>query len=47
MSVTSVAVEVQGAGSAPEQAIQGRSQWQLTWRRLLSDKVAVSPSSSS
>lgn len=41
MSVTSVAVEVQGAGSAPEQAIQGRSQWQLTWRRLLSDKVAV------
>ena len=41
MSVTSVAVEVQGAESAPEQAIQGRSQWQLTWRRLLSDKVAV------
>ena len=41
MSVTSVAVEVQGAESAPEQEIQGRSQWQLTWRRLLSDKVAV------
>ena len=41
MSVTSVATEVQGAENAPEQAIQGRSQWQLTWRRLLSDKVAV------
>ena len=25
----------------PGQAIEGHSQWQLTWRRLLSDKVAV------
>ena len=41
MSITAVSVEVQGAENAPEQAIQGRSQWQLTWRRLLSDKIAV------
>ena len=25
----------------PQQAIEGRSQWQLTWRRLRSDKVAI------
>jgi peptide/nickel transport system permease protein len=28
-------------GAAAGQAIEGRSQWQLTWRRLLHDKVAV------
>ena len=25
----------------PPRAIEGRSQWQLTWRRLRSDKVAI------
>jgi peptide/nickel transport system permease protein len=33
-------LEVQ-ADTGPEQAIEGRSQWQLTWRRLLHDKVAM------
>ena len=33
-------LEVQ-ADTGPEQSIEGRSQWQLTWRRLLHDKVAV------
>jgi len=33
-------LEVQ-SDTGPEQAIEGRSQWQLTWRRLLHDKVAV------
>ena len=32
-------LEVQ-SDTGPEQAIEGRSQWQLTWRRLLHDKVA-------
>ncbi len=30
---------VEGAGTGP--AIEGRSQWQLTWRRLRHDKMAV------
>jgi peptide/nickel transport system permease protein len=33
-------LEVQ-SDTGPEQVIEGRSQWQLTWRRLLHDKVAV------
>ena len=33
-------LEVQ-ADTGPEQSIEGRSQWQLTWRRLLHDKVAL------
>jgi peptide/nickel transport system permease protein len=33
-------LEVQ-SDTGPEQAIEGKSQWQLTWRRLLHDKVAV------
>ena len=33
-------LEVQ-ADTGPEQSIEGRSQWQLTWRRLLHDKVAM------
>ena len=42
MSLTTE-VEFQAAAieGAPEQAVEGRSQWQLTWRRLRSDKVAV------
>jgi peptide/nickel transport system permease protein len=41
MSVTSLEFQAQAAESAPEIAIEGRSQWQLTWRRLRSDKMAV------
>jgi peptide/nickel transport system permease protein len=41
MSVTELQYQAQRVESAPAVAIQGRSQWQLTWRRLRSDKVAV------
>ncbi len=43
MSITEVAFEAEGAGQAQDTAarIEGRSQWQLTWRRLRSDKVAI------
>ena len=41
MSVTELEFEAQNAESAPEQAIEGRSQWQLTWRRLRTDKMAI------
>ena len=43
MSITEVAFEAEGAGQAQDAAarIEGRSQWQLTWRRLRSDKVAI------
>jgi peptide/nickel transport system permease protein len=41
MSVTELEFQAQRVESAPEQAIQGRSQWQLTWARLRHDKMAV------
>jgi peptide/nickel transport system permease protein len=41
MSVTEVEYQAQAAEKAPEQAIEGRSQWHLTWRRLRQDKVAM------
>jgi peptide/nickel transport system permease protein len=41
MSVTEVEFQAAAAEAAPEQAIEGRSQWQLTWRRLRQDKVAM------
>ncbi|HUL27429.1 MAG TPA: ABC transporter permease [Streptosporangiaceae bacterium] len=41
MSVTELEFQAQQVETAPEQAILGRSQWQLTWRRLLHDKMAV------
>jgi peptide/nickel transport system permease protein len=41
MSVTELEFQAAAAESAPEQAIEGRSQWQLTWRRLRHDKMAV------
>ena len=41
MSLSSLEFQAASAESAPEQAIEGRSQWQLTWRRLLHDKVAI------
>ena len=41
MSVTELQFQAQSIGDAPVIAVQGRSQWQLTWRRLRSDKVAI------
>ena len=41
MSVTELQFQAASVGDAPAIAIEGRSQWQLTWRRLRSDKVAV------
>jgi peptide/nickel transport system permease protein len=41
MSVTEVQFQAASIQDAPAIAIQGRSQWQLTWRRLRSDKVAI------
>jgi peptide/nickel transport system permease protein len=41
MSITEVQFQATALGDAPVEAIEGRSQWQLTWRRLRSDKVAV------
>src|SRR5215469_5715651 len=41
MSITEVQFQATAVEDAPAVAIQGRSQWQLTWRRLRSDKVAV------
>jgi peptide/nickel transport system permease protein len=41
VSITEVQFQAQQVETAPEQAIEGRSQWQLTWRRLRSDKMAV------
>lgn len=44
MSITEVEFEARGAEEAQDTAgrvVEGRSQWQLTWRRLRSDKVAI------
>ena len=41
MSVTEVQFQAAAVEAVPEQAIQGRSQWQLTWRRLLHDRMAI------
>ena len=41
MSITEVQFQATAVEDAPAQAIEGRSQWQLTWRRLRNDKVAV------
>jgi peptide/nickel transport system permease protein len=41
MSVTELEFQAHVVEGAPEQAIQGRSQWQLTWRRLRRDKMAI------
>jgi peptide/nickel transport system permease protein len=40
MSVTELEFQAQAA-AGPVQAIQGRSQWQLTWRRLRHDRMAI------
>jgi len=41
MSITEVSFQASQVTDAPVVAIEGRSQWQLTWRRLRSDKVAI------
>ncbi len=41
MSLTEVQFQATSVEDAPVKAIEGRSQWQLTWRRLRSDKVAI------
>ncbi len=41
MSVTELEFQAHAAETAPAQAIEGRSQWQLTWRRLRHDRMAV------
>jgi peptide/nickel transport system permease protein len=41
MSVTELEFQASEAAAGPVQAIEGRSQWHLTWRRLRSDRVAV------
>src|SRR5437763_781700 len=41
MSLTELELQARAAESAPARAIEGRSQWRLTWERLHGDKVAV------
>jgi peptide/nickel transport system permease protein len=41
MSITEIEFQASEAAAGPVQAIEGRSQWQLTWRRLRSDRMAV------
>jgi peptide/nickel transport system permease protein len=41
MSLTEVQFQATAAETAPAEAIEGRSQWQLTWRRLMHDKMAI------
>src|SRR5450755_4046595 len=41
MSVTELEFQARAVEGTPEEAVEGRSQWQLTWRRLRRDKMAV------
>jgi peptide/nickel transport system permease protein len=41
MSVTELEFQAHRVEAAPEEAILGRSQWQLTWARLRRDKMAI------
>ena len=41
MSVTELQLQAQGGRADPVKAIEVRSQWRLTWRRLRRDKAAV------
>lgn len=41
MSVSELEMQAASVEGAPEQAVEGRSQWKLTWGRLRRDKVAV------
>ncbi len=41
MSITEVEFQATAVENAPVKSIEGRSQWQLTWRRLRGDKIAI------
>jgi peptide/nickel transport system permease protein len=41
MSVSELEFQAHSVETAPAEGIQGRSQWNLTWRRLLHDKMAI------
>ena len=41
MSVTELQLQAQGGRADPVKAIEVRSQWRLTWRRLRRDKAAM------
>jgi peptide/nickel transport system permease protein len=41
VSLSELEFQAQTLGTAPTQAIEGRSQWRLTWARLRRDKMAV------
>jgi peptide/nickel transport system permease protein len=41
MSLTELEFQASKVEAVPEEAVEGRSQWQLTWRRLRRDKMAV------
>jgi peptide/nickel transport system permease protein len=41
VSITEIEFQAAAVEGAPEQAVEGRSQWQLTWGRLRRDKVSV------
>jgi peptide/nickel transport system permease protein len=41
MSITEIQLQASTLEGAPALAVEGRSQWQLTWRRLRDDKVAI------
>ncbi len=41
MTLTEIGAEAGAVGAAPVTAIEGRSPWQLAWRRLRTDKVAT------
>jgi len=41
MSITNIEAQSQAVQAAPVVMVEGRSQWRLTWRRLLRDRMAV------
>jgi peptide/nickel transport system permease protein len=41
VSISELEFQAQAVEAAPAEAIQGRTHWQLTWRRLRHDKMAV------
>src|SRR5215469_6369031 len=41
MSATELQLQAQGGRAGPIRAIEARSQWRLTWRRLRRDKAAM------
>ena len=41
MTATELQIQAQGGRAGPIRAIEGRSQWRLTWRRLRHDRAAM------